>query len=143
VHVEETQVVERPPADVFALLVDLRRAPEWQPSLQELDVETDGETRVGTSGREVRRAGGRRVESRFEVTELEPDRRLAISTSSSAADVDVVFELEPDGAGTRITSTLHVRLKGALRFMERALRGQVEGQTRDDLLRLDELLARG
>ena len=43
--IEEQIEVARPPEDVYALVSDLRRAPEWQPSLVRVDVERGVEVR--------------------------------------------------------------------------------------------------
>ena len=136
-------MVERPPAEVYGLLADLRRATEWQPSLESVEVETEGQTRVGTSGREVRRAGGRRIESRFEVTALEPERRIVVFTRARELDANAEFAVEPNGDGTRVRATVDLHLHGMLRFAAAALRGRAHNQTRADLERLKRLLEGG
>ena len=40
--------IARPPEDVFAYIADLSRHGEWQSQIQEIKVQTEGPTRVGT-----------------------------------------------------------------------------------------------
>ena len=138
-RIDESVVIDRPPEAVFALVADLERTPEWQGSLDRIELETDGPIRAHTRGTEIRSAGGRRLESQFEVTELEPGRRLAISTRSGTAEADATFDVVATDRGTRVTSTVDLRLRGVLRFIEAGLRGRIEQQTRDDLARLKRL----
>jgi uncharacterized membrane protein len=139
VHVTDSVVVARPVDEVFELVADLRRTPEWQTSLERLEVDGEG-VAVGTHGTEVRRGGGRKLESRFEVTALDPGRRLAIETRSSSVEADVEFAFADVEGGTRVQFELELRLRGALRFMEPVIRSQVERQSHDDLERLKALL---
>lgn len=139
-HLTDSIVVARPIDEVYGLVADLERTLEWQTSLERIDVEGGGDAAVGTRGTEVRRAGGRKMESRFEVTALEPGRRIALETRAAHVEAEVEFAFAEVEGGTRVQSELELRLRGPLRFMGQVVRGQVERQGREDLERLKALL---
>ncbi len=128
-----------PLATVFALVADLRRAPEWQGSIEQVAVEGEGDVGVGTRGREVRRFGGRRTEGRFEVVEYAPDERLAISSSGGGVDGAARFDFSERDGGTTVRLRVELTIGGPLRFFAGAARGRIEREVRDDLERLKRL----
>ena len=129
--VEESIVIAAPAEDVFALVADLERAPEWQGSLESVDVER---------GIEVRRLGGRRQEARFEVAESDPPRRLVIESHGGPARARATTTLESQGDATRLAFSLEVELSGALRFAAGMIRGSVEREARENLTALKRLV---
>ena len=67
--------IDRTQEDVFAYLDDLARHGEWQETIEEITVETEGPTRVGSRVREKRKVPGGSREYRYEITERDPPRR--------------------------------------------------------------------
>jgi carbon monoxide dehydrogenase subunit G len=130
VTLEDSIHVDRSPEVVYALVRDLERAPEWQDSLESVDVE---------AGTEVRRFGGRRVEASFFVLEDDPPRRFAISSEGGPAEARAEFDLEPDGDGTRVVFTVDLRLRGAARLASGVVKPTAQREMRADLERLKEL----
>ena len=129
--IEEQIEIARPPEEVYAVVSDLARGPEWQPSLVRVDVER---------GTEVRRIAGHERESRFEVTRAEPPRLFEIVSHVSGVRAWATFELEPNGVGTCLRFTLVLELSGPLRFAGRMIRGRAEHEVRGDLERLKQLV---
>jgi carbon monoxide dehydrogenase subunit G len=130
VTLEDSIHVDRSPEVVYALVRDLERAPEWQDSLESVDVE---------AGTEVRRFGGRRVEASFFVLEDDPPRRFAISSEGGPAAARAESDLEPDGDGTRVVFTVDLRLRGAARLASGVVKPTAQREMRADLERLKEL----
>jgi carbon monoxide dehydrogenase subunit G len=130
VTLEDSIYVDRSTEVVYALVRDLERAPEWQDSLESVDVE---------AGTEVRRFGGRRVEASFFVLEDDPPRRFAISSKGGPAEARAEFDLEPDGDGTRVVFTIDLRLRGAARLASGVVKPTAQREMRGDLERLKEL----
>jgi uncharacterized protein YndB with AHSA1/START domain len=133
VKVEASVEIARPPEEVYALIADLERGPEWQPSLVRVDAER---------GTEVRRIGGHEREATFEVTRNEPPRLFEIVSHAGPVRAWATFELEPVESGTRVDFTLVLELGGALRFAGRLIRGRAEQESRENLERLKKLLER-
>jgi carbon monoxide dehydrogenase subunit G len=127
---EDSIHVDRSPEVVYALVRDLERAPEWQDSLESVDVE---------AGTEVRRFGARRVEASFFVLEDDPPRRFAISSDGGPAQARAEFDLEPDGDGTRVVFTVDLRLRGTARLASGVVKPTAQREMRADLERLKDL----
>jgi carbon monoxide dehydrogenase subunit G len=131
VRIEEQIEIARPPEDVYALVSDLERGPEWQPSLVRVDVER---------GVEVRKVAGQEREASFDVTRNEAPRLFEIVSRGGPVRAWATFELHPNGAGTRVDLTLVLELSGALRFAGGMVRGRAEREARENLERLKALL---
>jgi uncharacterized membrane protein len=130
VTIEESVEIAKPVEVVYALVRDLERAPDWQDSLESVDIH---------AGKEVRNFGGRRQESTFVIQEDDPPRRLAITSESRSASVRATFELQPAGDGTRVDFTLDLELHGVARFAAGMVKGSVQRGSHDALQRLKEL----
>ena len=128
--IEDSVEIAKPQELVFALVRDLERAPEWQESLESVDLH---------AGIEVRRVAGLRQEATFLVVEDDPPRRLAITSESGPADARATFELEPSGDGTLITFTLEVELHGAARFAGGLVKTAAQREVRSSLQKLKEV----
>jgi hypothetical protein len=68
--------VDAPASDIWAVLTDLRRYPEWIRSLNSVDVLTEGDYGVGTRYRLTAGAGDRTVQWQVEITGLEQEKRI-------------------------------------------------------------------
>jgi uncharacterized membrane protein len=130
VTIEEAVEIEKPVEIVYAVIRDLERAPDWQESLESVDVQ---------AGKEVRSFGGRRQESTFVIQEDDPPRRLVITSEGGPASVRATFELQPAGDGTRVEFTLDIELRGVARFASGMVKGAAQRGAQDDLQRLKEL----
>lgn len=92
--------VAAPPERVWATLTDLRRMPDWSPELVRMVPLGRGGLRVGQWYLGINRRKAVVWPTRNVVAELEPGRGLAWDTTSSGARW--VFELAPEGEGTRV-----------------------------------------
>jgi uncharacterized membrane protein len=130
VTIEESVEIAKPVEVVYSLVRDLERAPEWQDSLESVDVH---------AGTEVRSFGGRRHEAAFVIQEDDPPRRLAITSEAGSASVRASFDLQQVGDGTRVDFTLDIELRGVARFAGGMVKGAAQRGAHDDLQRLKEL----
>jgi uncharacterized membrane protein len=128
--VEDSVEIAKPQELVYALVRDLERAPEWQGSLEAVDVQ---------AGTETRRLGGLRQEAAFLVLEDDPPRRLAIASEGGPANARATFELEPSGDGTLVKFTLEVELHGAARVAGGLVKTAAQREVRSSLQRLKEV----
>jgi carbon monoxide dehydrogenase subunit G len=129
-RVEDTVDIGKPQELVYALVRDLRRAPEWQGSLEYVDVE---------KGFEVRRFAGRTQRATFFVQDDDPPRRLVISSEGGPARARAEFDFEPHGDGTRVTFALEVDLRGPARFAGGVMRPAAQREVAASLQKLKEL----
>jgi uncharacterized protein YndB with AHSA1/START domain len=141
VRIEVTLDVARTPQEVFELMTDLGRLPDWQASA--VESKADGPLRQGALIRERRRVMGREHETQLEVTAFDPPRRLTLK----ALDGPVRFTVDHLLHGDASSTLLHVVAEGKTgRFMklgEPLLARQARQELRCDFQRLKELLEAG
>ena len=128
--VEDAVEIEKPQELVYALVRDLERAPEWQPSLESVDVH---------AGTEVRRVAGMRQEAKFLVVEDDPPRRFAVTSEGGRVSARATFDLEPHGDGTRVAFSIDVALRGVSRIAQRVAKAAAQREVRTSLRKLKEL----
>jgi uncharacterized protein YndB with AHSA1/START domain len=115
--------IERSPDEVFAYVTDPSMLPTWQTNTVSSQLETDPPLRAGSRLREVHTApGGRRVESRVEVSELDPDRTFGLRMLEGPLPLDATLTFEPAGGGTRMRFRVHGQPRGAVRVAQPLLR---------------------
>lgn len=103
----ETRIA-RPSAEVFALLEDSRRAPEWLESCISLEATSGGAKAVGTPLDYRFREGGRTGRMTGSVTSYLPGRALAMRFSDRRFTVEVSFALEQTGTSTRVQHAIAI-----------------------------------
>lgn len=111
--IEHTIEIDRPPADVWAVLEDVRRLPELSRSTVSVSDAPERLTAPGDRFRQVVKAVGKRFDSEWEVLELVPERRLVIEGSIGYGVTYRLLEsIEPlDGsARTRFGVCIEYRL---------------------------------
>jgi uncharacterized protein YndB with AHSA1/START domain len=130
--------IDRPPEDVFALLTDITRLPEWQASAT--SAEADRPVGVGTRIRERRRFVGREFKVVHEVTTYEPPHRFVVRSVEGPLPLTVSHTLEPSGGGTHLEVVGEAKPKGMLRVAAGGIAKTAEAEFRRDFERLKELL---
>jgi uncharacterized protein YndB with AHSA1/START domain len=95
--------VDAPPEVVWAVVSDVTRMPEWSPELRWLATLGRRPVRVGSLLLGVNRRGLAVWPTTSRVVRLEPGRAVAWRTRESGATW--TYELEPEGAGTRLTGS--------------------------------------
>jgi uncharacterized protein YndB with AHSA1/START domain len=137
---EHTIAIRRPTAEVFAWITDPDNTPLWQPALVEVRRLTDGPIRVGWRFTEVRRLLGRSIGSVFEVTELDPPHRSAVTVVDGpvAGEASYVLREIPDGTELRFAYQLDAA--GFLRVAEQLVTRLVVREFEASLGHLKDLL---
>src|SRR5690349_1052478 len=106
-----TVVIRRPAADVFAFVADGESGRLWRSGV--LDVRhRSGQGRGAVYEQGVKGPFGRRVGADYEITEYEPDRRLAFKAIAGPVRPEGTYVLEPADGGTRVTFTLTCSPRG-------------------------------
>lgn len=144
IRFEESAVIERPVADVFALAADPTNDPLWASAVAEARQTSEGPLRVGTTFEQVLRLLGRRLEIRFEVTEYEPNRTLHIGRFSGRLRSAVGQRtFEPASAGTRVTFAAEGASGLFLNLLEPLVTAAARRAVRRDLANLKAVLEAG
>jgi len=133
--------IDRPPAAVFAYLVDLENLPRWNYAISDTRKVTTGPVGVGTRYRQSRTIPARTHES-LEVTELDTDRRLAVSGSLNALPAKISYELQPEGRATVLTNTIELRPSGLLSLLAPIATREIKSAVAANLQILKQILER-
>jgi carbon monoxide dehydrogenase subunit G len=141
IRIELTVEIARKPEDVFALLSDIERLPEWQTSA--VEAHTEGPLAQGSRITEKRRLVGREVDSELEVVAYEPPKRLILRSLGGPVKFTVDHELAAQGEGTRLTLIAEAEPGGLVRLTGPMIARTAEQQFRQDFDRLKELLESG
>jgi uncharacterized membrane protein len=142
--VESIEIARRP-EDVFAYIDDLASHGEWQEQVVSAQVDTEGETKVGTRSTEKRRMGKREQTMTYEVTEREPPRSFAFRGIDGPIRAVGRATIEPldDGARSRVTLNLDFEGHGLGKLMLPLVRSQARKQVPKDQQHLKERLEKG
>lgn len=132
---ELTIEIARPPADVYAYLTDVSHLPEWQAGVRSA-------VREGDRIRESRTLLGRELHTTLAVVEEEPPRLFVLRALDGPVPFSVRHELEPGGAGTRLTVVGEGDVSLLPGFASRLMAKRAESQFRRDFERLRRLLER-
>ena len=73
--------IDRPASEVWSVLEDVRRLPDFSPNTEEVHDAPERITAPGQTFRQVVKLLGKRFESEWVVTDIVPGRRLAIEGS--------------------------------------------------------------
>lgn len=142
--VELTITIDRPVADVYRVLTTPELTPSWSANAIEEHVTTPGPIGVGSRRRAtVRRFGGGTTENEIEITELEPERRVAVRSIESLVPFTSSWRFTPDDAGTRVDWRWDFALSGWLRPFDGLLALMFERAFRRDLERLKSMMDSG
>ncbi len=104
------------PDEAFAFVADFANASHWDPGVASSERIGDGPVDVGARYRLGVRIGGRVAPMTYEVTHLEPGRRVVLEGSGSGVAAVDDIRFAPSGAGTRIDYTAEIRLRGLMRL---------------------------
>jgi hypothetical protein len=115
---EIVTVVDRHVDQVFAFLVDLGRAPDWNPGLTEARQTSDGPLGVGTTILYTGKFLGRAFESLAECTAYVAGERFTTKTTSGPIHLEVDSTLQPVDGATRLTAVYRGESRGFFKLAE-------------------------
>ena len=133
-------VINRPVEEVFSFVADGETAMKWRPGV--LDVKHLSGEGVGAVYRQgVKGPGGRRIAADYEVTALEPNRRIAFMAIAGPVRPSGEYRFEASDGGTKVSFALNAELGGWKKLlMGRAVQSTMEAEmaTLENLRRLLE-----
>ena len=143
-HTEEIIFeVAKPPAEVWARLVDMERAPDWVDNMQSSKRRGSGPTGVGTVFDQVVEMNGSSNQAELRVTVFDECSIFAHEGESGPASFQARFELKSTAQGTNVVHTISVTLSGVMRMMESMIGGWVNKNARESVLNLKRLIEAG
>jgi uncharacterized protein YndB with AHSA1/START domain len=141
-RVTNTVTINRRPAEVFAFLARFENVPRWNYAIRETRNISGGPAEVGSRYRQTRTLPTRSEET-FQVTELEPDRRLSIRGSLGPFHGEITYLLEPAGNATSLTNTMNLQPSGPLRLVAPLAAPRVRSAVAANLDTLRQILESG
>jgi uncharacterized membrane protein len=142
VDVQTEIVIERPVEHVAAYATDPSNAPEWYSNIESVRWETAPPATAGTRVTFVARFLGRRLEYTYELTELEPGRRLVMRTAEGPFPMETTYAWSPTATGTRMTLRNRGNPAGFSRFLAPFMTPAMRRANRKDLAALKAILER-
>jgi uncharacterized protein YndB with AHSA1/START domain len=112
------EYIDRPPARVWEVLVDLSVAPRWRPLVKSSETEDGLPVHDGSRIRLTIEFLGRVTTRVSETIAFEPQRRWTLRSGDAPA-LDGVFDflLEPTGTGTTVVATCHLHAHAFLPWL--------------------------
>lgn len=130
--------VTRPAEEVFAAVLDISRWGEWT-EMRDIRSEGSDPPRVGTTGT-FTLPGPFRGPIRFELTALEPNRRVEYRLTHPGFDWRAEVDVEPRPDGSRLATRGEYRLLGWRRILEPVVGREVRKGEAEELVQLKALL---
>lgn len=142
IRVKHSIVVDRPLKEVFDYLTNPEKTPEWQESVIESTVITDGPIGLDTKVRVSRRFMGQSITLVLETTEFVPNERFSFKMDSGPVPLEGLVEVEPKEPGTNVTFTVSGDLGGLFSLTGPLIKQIVQSETVANGNRLKEILER-
>ena len=139
-HLHHFILINRPVADVWEFLKQPNSEAAWHPALVEEKMTSEAGLQVGATGVQVWKVFGRRVESPWEITELEPGRKITTRSTSGPTAWEGTYLLEPSGEATRFTLDLRQEATGLGRLLAPLTDGLFRRQWMSDLALLKQVV---
>jgi uncharacterized protein YndB with AHSA1/START domain len=128
--------IERPPEEVFDLLADMARAPEWLPEIVRVEPVSDSPLAPGSRVRETRRVMGREATAELEIVAAERPSHWAVSNTTSGVETIYRYRLIPIEGGTDIELACTVEGRGVRKLSASLLATMMKRQDRAHLTKL-------
>jgi uncharacterized protein YndB with AHSA1/START domain len=140
-HVEEGVEINRPVEEVFSYVSTLESQPEWAGPALEVRKDTRGPPKEGDTFTYVAKFLGRRFETLFQITSVEPNRQFSYhATGGPLPDQRWTYTFEEVSGGTRYTQVVQGEPRGFFRLADPLLERALKRQFRADLQTLKDLL---
>ncbi len=133
--------IRRPREEVAAFASDPSNALAWYKNIRSVEWETPAPAVVGTRVRFIARFLGRTLAYTYEVREIEPARRFAMSTAQGPFPMETIYEFDDAGEGaTRMTLRNRGEPSGFAAVSARVMAMAMRRANDADLRRLKKLL---
>lgn len=129
---ENSIVINRPRADVFAFVADHENDPKWRPGVLDI-TRASGEGQGAVYRQGVKGPMGKRIDADFEVTAYQEGSHLSFRTLGGPVQPEGSYVFEDADGATRVTFTLNANLRGPQKLMApmvaKSMRAQVDALT--------------
>ncbi|HUW96351.1 MAG TPA: SRPBCC family protein [Anaerolineae bacterium] len=132
--------IAAPPEEVWSLISDLERGPEWSLATLECKLTSEGAPGLGATYRSVSKFVASRVTTEHEIVEWVPPRKM-VSKVVKGGESTFTQLCEPEGEGAILTMINDFSLPAAVPgFVAERLAEQVSSLLADELARIKEVV---
>ncbi len=112
-HIRREIEIRRPPEEVFAVLTDFDRLPDWATIVADTREVSERPLRIGCTFRQRLRVLGQELETSWRVTDLDAPRTVAYeATGPAGSRMDMRQTVQPVPGGSTLTLEVDYDLPG-------------------------------
>jgi uncharacterized protein YndB with AHSA1/START domain len=137
---EGSITINRPAEEVFAYVMDIGNLAKWNEAAGQGEQTSQGPVGVGTTYRGVSDFMGREMEWTSEVTEYEPNRKVAQKMNLGPTVMAMSWLVEPVGGGSKFTVRSEGEMGGLAKLAGPLLDRTMKKQMDSNLAKLKALL---
>lgn len=138
--IESSVVINQPVEQVFAFYMDPENETQWRIGVLDIETTSEGPIGVGTTTREVTQFLGRRIENTAMVTEYEPNKMVAMETTSGPIPFKFRVTFDRLDSGTRMTVRASGEAGGFFKLAEPLVIRMGKRQMETELNNLKDLI---
>ena len=132
--------IARPPVEVFGVIADMARNPEWQNGMVSCEWTSDPPHGVGSTYDQIASFMGKRILTTFEVTEYDAPRRIRIRSIVSTFPLDITRVVEATPLGSRVSAVVRGEPGGIMKLLAPLMKRQAQRSIDADYRRLVALV---
>ena len=140
INLDISTMIYRPIGQVFDFMSSPENDFQWQYGTLASARISEGVSNIGTLFRSIGHLMGRRVESTFEVTEYELNKKYGFKSLSGPLQSQTSYAFEIVEGSTKITVSTQANMVNPLQMAEGILEKQMRKQLRENLGMLKDLL---
>ena len=140
VSIELYVVINRPVEEVYAYTSNPENNSQWESHCLGSVITSEGPTGVGTTFSDVIKFLGRRIESIWEITEFDPNKKVSLKSIKSPIPAKVGYTYEDVEGGTKVTVVGEVELGGLFKLTKPFIVREGKKEWETSLANLKDLL---
>ena len=141
ISVESSTVIDRSLEDVYGFVSDPTNEPTWHTDILEIRAAEESPSGIGSIWKVTVQFMGRK-EYQVQLTALDRNRRVEITTTSGPLLPKATYRLEPANGGTRFTRCVDIPVDGLLRLVQPLMRSDVRRRNARFVKNLKQVLER-
>ena len=140
INLNISTLIYRPIRQVFNFISEPENDFQWQCGILASTKLSEGLSEIGTLFRSISHLMGQRIESTFEVTEYEPDRKYGFKSLSGPLNSQTSYTFEIANGSTKITVSTQANVVNFFQVGDSILEKKMKKQLKENLAMLKELL---
>lgn len=143
IHIISSTFIQQPINRVFDFISKPENDFQWQYETLSSSQTSEGVITVGSSFRSTGHLMGNRIQSTFEVTEYEPNKRYGFKSLSGPLQSITSYSLDISKRYTQVKISTQANVVNKLEFNENILEKKMKRQIKENLAMLKNILESG